>query len=190
MSRQFWTELLSWTTANGTAVSNTVTESVLFTNLTVPANYLQDGRSLDIHASGSYSTASATPGVNFIWSLRWGGVSGTLICKSGGLITPTTTALTNGVWELNIRLTTRTNGSSGTVMAIGNVMLHDTTAQTMRSATNIGAFGPMTQGGQSVPAVATLDLTADTALALTITHSAASASNVTTGMNYQVMSLN
>lgn len=190
MSRQFWQETLAWATADGTAVSNTVTETILFPNVTIPANYLQDGRALIIHASGKYGTASATPGVNFIWSLRWGGVSGTLICKSGGLITPTTTALSNGIWVFEARIQTRANGSSGTVVGIGNVFLHDTTAQTMRSATNVGAFGPVSQGGQSTPATATLDLTADTALAFTITQSAANASNTMTGMNYFVESMN
>ena len=75
-------------------------------------------------------------------------------------------------------------------MANGFVFLHDTTAQTMRSATNVGAFGPLTQGGQATPAVATLDLTADTAFAFTITHSATGASNSTTGLNYNMESMN
>lgn len=190
MSRQFWSECLAWATADGTAVNTTVTETVLFPNITIPANYLQDGRSLRLTALGKYGTASATPGVNFIWSVRWGGTSGVLICKSGGLITPTTTALSNGMWDLMAMLQTRSNGSSGTIMGNGVVHLHDTTAQTMRSATNVGAFGPMCNGGQATPAVATCDLTADTALSLTITMSASSASNTMTGLNYTLEALN
>ena len=190
MSRQFWSETLSWAVSSGSPVSNTVTETILFPNVNIPANYMKDGRCLRMRAMGSYGTASATPGVNFIWSVRWGGVSGTLICKSGGIITPTTTALSNGLWDLEVYLQTRTNGSSGTVMGNGVVHLHDTTVQTMRSATNVGATGPMTNGGQATPATATLDLTADTALSLTITQSAANASNTMTGLNYTIESLN
>jgi hypothetical protein len=45
-------------------------------------------------------------------------------------------------------------------------------------------------GGVVTPAAATLDLTADTALAITATWSAASASNTLTGLNYILESLN
>lgn len=190
MSRQYWEEMIAWATSDGAAVTNTVTETILFPNVTIPANYLQDGRALRVTATGKYSTTSASPGVNFIWTFRWGGVAGTLITKSGGLVTPTTTALTNGVWQVEAIFQTRSNGSSGTVMANGMVFLNDTTAQTMRSATNVGAFGPLSNGGQATPAVATLDLTADTAFALTITHSATGASNSTTGLTYNIESMN
>lgn len=190
MSRQFWEELLFWATSSGTAVAATTTETILFPNVTIPANYMQDGRCLRMIVMGQYGTGSATPGVNFIWSVRWGGVAGTLICKSGGLITPTTTALSAGFWNLEVILQTRSNGSSGTIMGNGWVMLHDTTAQTMRSATNVGAFGPITNGGQATPAVATVDLTADTALSITITQSANTAGNTMTGLNYTVEALN
>lgn len=190
MSRQFWTECLTWATSDGTSVSNTVTESVIYPNVTIPGNFMQDGRCLRLTAIGKYGTASATPGVNFIWSVRWGGVSGTLICKSGALVTPTTTALSNGLWDVTVMLQTRSNGSSGTLMGNGWVHLHDTTAQTMRSATNVGAFGPLSNGGQATPAAATVDLTADTALSFTITESAASASNTVTGLNYTIEALN
>jgi len=190
MSRQYWVELIAWATANGTAVNTTTSETILFPNTTIPANYMQDGRSLRLRAMGSYGTVSATPGVNFIWSIRLGGVAGVVVCKSGGIITPTTTALVAGLWDLEVYMTTRSNGSSGTIMGNGIVHLHDTTVQTMRSATNIGATGPMTNGGQATPAVATVDLTADQALSVTITMSASSGTNTMTGMNYTLESMN
>lgn len=189
-SRQYFMETIYWATADGTAVSNTTTETILSPNVTIPAFYMNDGRALRVTATGKYSTASATPGVNFIWGFRWGGVAGTLITKSGALVTPTTTALSNGLWFVEIILQTRSNGSAGTLMGNGKVELHDTTAQTMRSATNVGAFGPITNGGQSTPAVATLDFTSDTAFSFTTTQSAASGSNTQTLLTYHIESLN
>ena len=44
MSRQYWSETLSWATADGTAVNTTTTETIIFPNVTIPANYMQDGR--------------------------------------------------------------------------------------------------------------------------------------------------
>jgi len=39
MSRQFWQEALWWAVTDGTAVANTTTETIVFPNVTVPANY-------------------------------------------------------------------------------------------------------------------------------------------------------
>lgn len=185
MSRQFWSETLTWATADGVAVANTVTETILFPNVTIPANYLQDGRSLRISAKGEYSN-TLTP--TLIFGLRWGGVGGTLIVKSATITTPS--GVTHVPWDLEILLTTRSNGSSGTLMANGFVMVHSGAAPTVASATGAPAVAPITNGGVTTPAVATVDLTADTALALTVTWGTANASNTITGHNYYIEALN
>ena len=64
MSRQFWQELLAWATSDGTAVANTTTETIIFPNVTVPANYMQDGRVLRLEAFGRLST-TGTPTVTY-----------------------------------------------------------------------------------------------------------------------------
>lgn len=185
MSRQFWSETLVWATASGTAVANTTTETILFPNVTIPANYMQDGRTLLIRAIGQYST-TATP--TMIFSLRWGGVAGTVLCKTAACTTPS--GVTAAMWDLDILVTTRSNGSSGTLMANGVARVHAAVAGTVASTTGEGLVTPMTAGGVVTPAVATVDLTADTALSLTLTWSAASASNTATGLNYTIMALN
>jgi hypothetical protein len=53
MSRQFWNETLTWAVANGVAVANTTTETILFPSVTIPANFLQDGRVLRLTAQGN-----------------------------------------------------------------------------------------------------------------------------------------
>jgi hypothetical protein len=180
-SRQSWIEELWWATASAAAVGNTVTETILFPNVTIPANYMQDGRSLFIQAQGQHSTLGSGT-VTLIFRLRWGGVAGTAICITGTITQ--LISLTAAVWCLEILVQTRSNGSAGTVMGIGEVRVFGATAPTIGSATGAPAVAPMTGGGQITPAVATLDLTADTALSLTIQHGAPSTSNTVTGLNY------
>lgn len=179
MSRQFWGELLAWATASGTAISNSTTETILFPNITIPANYLQDGRTIRIKAWGQISNVvTSQPTVTF--RLRWGGVAGTVLCASAAL-TASATAFTNAIWELEIMLTVRSNGSSGTVLAIGSVCAGD-----------LATIAPNYLGsaGAASPAAVTVDLTADTALALTAQWSAANASNSIQGINYYVEAMN
>lgn len=184
-SRQYWEEAIAWATADGTAVANTVSETILFPNVTIPASFLQDGRTIKLTAAGRHST-TATP--TLIFTLRWGGVAGTLITKSGAITTGS--AVAAAPWGIEILLTTRSNGSTGTVFAMGEAKLWDDAAGSTGSATNAPGIGAITQGGAATPAVATLDLTADTALALTATWSSASASNTITGHLYIIEALN
>jgi hypothetical protein len=187
MSRQFWMELIAWATASGTAVANTTTETIIFPNITIPANYLQDGRALRIRATGQHSTLGSGT-VTLLFTLRWGGVAGTVITKTAAITQ--LVSLTAALWDLDIIIQTRSNGSSGTLMANGTARVFGATAPTIGSATGAPAIAPFTNGGQITPAVATVDLTADTALALTITHGAASASNTLTGLTYNLESMN
>jgi hypothetical protein len=184
MSRQYWAETITWATSSGTAVANTTTETILFPNITIPANYMQDGRTLRLRVFGQYST-TATPTI--IFTLRWGGAAGTVLCKTAAVTLPTATAAT---WDLDIILTTRSNGSTGTIMANGHASVFAGVAPTVASSTGAAADTPLTAGGVLTPAAVTVDLTADTALSITATWSAASASNTTTGLNYTIESMN
>lgn len=185
MSRQFWVELIAWATADGTAIANTTTETILFPNVTIPANYMQDGRALRIKAFGKYST-TVTPTLQF-W-VRWGGAAGTVLCTSAAVTTPST--VTNAAWEAELMIQTRSNGATGTIMANGKLTVYAAVAPTVASATGAAAVTPMTAGGVTAPAAVTVDLTADTALSFTAKWSAASASNTITGHNYELESKN
>ena len=186
-SRQFWSEQIWWATASGTQVSNTVTETILFPNVTIPANYMQDGRTIRVTASGNHNTAGSGT-VTLLFTLRWGGVSGTAFSKTSAMTQ--LISLTNAYWELYVTLQTRTNGSSGSIMANGHAFVFGATAPTIGSATGAPAVSPFTDGGQTVPAAHTLDLTADTALSLTITMGANTSGNNVQGLNYNGESLN
>lgn len=193
MSKQFWSETITWATASATAVANTTTETVLFPNITIPANYLQDGRALRLRLFGAYGTFS-TQG-NWTFRLRWGGVAGPVMASSGAVV-PTASfgggASMTALWSAEIFVQTRSNGSAGTAMTNGDGMLYSATVPTGGTVTNYGMPFQIVSGatGGSTPAVSTLDLTADTALAITIAMSSANAANSIQGLQYYIESLN
>lgn len=185
MSRQYWEETLTWVVADGTAMANTTTETILFPNVTIPANYMQDGRVLKVTAFGRIGT-TGTP--TLVIALRWGGVSGTVITQTGALTLGS--GVTAAPWQFEAFIQTRSNGSSGTVFAMGNFVSWDDAVGSTGSATNAPGIAAATSAGAATPAAVTVDLTADTALAITGDWSAASASNTITGHLYIIESLN
>lgn len=186
MSRQFWAETLTWTTADATAVTNTTTETIVFSNVTIPANYMQDGRHLRVWMFGKFSTGTGPPTIR--WRLRWGGVGGTLLADSGTITT--IASVTNAAWNAELIISTRANGSSGSLVANGSVLLYGAVAPTVGSATGAPAIAAMTAGGITAPAAVSVDLTADTALSFTATWSASSTSHTITGMQQVIVSMN
>lgn len=182
MSRQFWSETLAWATADGTTISATAVETIIFPNITIPANFMQDGRCLRLTAYGRHTSAGQT--VTF--RARWGGVSGTVLVASGANVAPTATA---ALWETEILLQTRSNGSSGTIYGMGRMIYTDDLVSTAGSATGAPIVGLMGSAGLTTPAAVTVDLTADTALSLTSTFGTAG-SNTLTGHIYIIEALN
>jgi hypothetical protein len=177
MSRQYWSEGLTWSTSDGTAVASTAAETIAVPNVTIPANYMQDGRTICITAYGKLST-TGTP--TMIFALRWGGVAGTLLATTEAITTASGSA--NTMWSVKIYVTTRTNGATGSLFATGNATVN------LTSSTNTSqAFGV---SGFDAPAAVTVDLTADTALSFTATWSASSASNTLTTNQYYIESIN
>lgn len=192
MSRQFWSETVSWATAAGTAVANSVTETILFPNVTIPANYLQDGRVLRLRAFFAYGT-TATPTLTF--AVRWGGVAGTVLSKTAA--NTMTSAVGSGasmtaMGDIEVLIQTRSNGSSGTLMTNGVVDYFTSTAGTAGTVTNYGMTMPFASGstGGTTPVVATVDLTADTALSLTALWGTQNAANSVQGIQYTLEAMN
>lgn len=177
MSKQTWQESIFWATADGTAIANTVTETVIFPDVTIPASYMSDGRCLRLTASGKLST-TGTPTLQF--GLRWGGVSGTILAQSE--VITMGSGVTNANWALDVLVQTRLNGSSGTLLVMGRLFIH-----TAAGTVAINVWGV---SGFDAPAGVTVDLTTDKALSLTAKWGTASASNTLTGMMYLGESLN
>lgn len=176
MSRQSFVEMLG-IQDDGTAIASSTTETILWPNLTIPANYMRDGVTLRLTGFGRYST-TATPTLRF--RLRWGGVAGTVLWDSGTITLATVTAALFGIGPLMIR--TRSNGAAGSLFVIGPALLGSAAAPSVGSATGAPAIGLFGSAGDDTPAaVGSLDLTVDTALSLTAQWSASSASNTITG---------
>lgn len=192
MSRQFWEETLAWATASGTAVNTTTTETILFPNIVIPANFMQDGRVLKLTAFGGYGTTS-TPTLQF--AIRWGGVSGTLLaCQAANV---TTSGVGGGAsmtapWQIEAFIQTRSNGSSGTLFTMGYSTLSTSTLLTAGTVTHYGQMAPIVSGatGGTTPVAVTADLTADTALSLTVDWGTSNAANNIQGHMFTVEALN
>ena len=177
MSKQNWSETLAWATSDGAAVHTTTTETIIFPNVTIPANYMQDGRTLRLRVFGKLST-TATPTITF--AVRWGGVGGTLLATTEAITCASGAA--NTAWAMEVILQTRSNGSTGTILAMGEVQVN-LTASTVTA-------GVFSVSGFDAPAAVTCDLSTDTALSVTCDWSASSASNTLTGMVYTIESMN
>jgi hypothetical protein len=188
MSRQYWSEQLYWATADGTQIVSSSTETIIFPDVTVPANYMADGRTLHLWAAGRWSNV-VTSVPTLIFALRWGGVAGTVLAQSPAIVTPAG-ATTSAPWNLELIIQTRANGSSGSLFTMGYVNMTDGAAPTFGTVTNYGVVASMNSTGTTVPAAVTVDLTADTALSLTAKFSAISASNNLTGHIYTGVSMN
>ncbi len=184
MSRQFWQESLAWSTADGTPVTANGTETIIFSNITIPANYMQDGRQLECYCWGKFSTTTGPPTLRL--RVRWGGVAGTLLLDTGTITT--IASVTNAIFRVYYRLTTRVNGSAGSLLGFGEAVLFGAVAATVGSATGAPAFAPMGSAGITAPAAVTCDLSVDTALSITAAWS--SASNSLTGMSLYLDSPN
>lgn len=177
MSRQSWEECIATATQDGTAVANTTTESIVFPNITIPANFLQDGRTLRLTAYGKHST-TATPTITF--AIRFGGVSGTLLATTEAITTGS--GVSNANWMINATIQVRTNGATGTLLVMGHAAVHTSATAVAQNVFGVSGF--------DAPAAVTVDLTADAALSLTADWSAASSSNTLTGMIYHLEVLN
>jgi hypothetical protein len=182
-----WVEALVWATTDGASINTTAAETIIFPDVTIPANYMADGRTLRMRVKGKHSTLGSGT-VTTTFRVRWGGVAGTLLAASGAIVQ--LISLTNCYFDLEVFLVTRSNGSTGTIMANGTVRMHGATVPTIGSATGAPAIAPMTAGGQTAPAAVTANLIADTALSVTAQMGASSASNIIQGLQYTLEALN
>lgn len=147
---------------------------------------MQDGRILALRVQGQVSTGTGPP--TLIFGLRWGGVGGTVLAKTAACTL--VASITASMWDLDLLIQTRTNGSAGTVFALGTARIFAGVAGTVASATGEGLVTPMGSAGVLAPAAVVVDLTADTALSITATWSASSTSHTLTGLNYVIGGLN
>lgn len=158
-------------TASAT-IANTTTETTLFGSgsgtTTLPASLLAVGKSLRLRLSGVVSTDPSAGSLTIRAKLG----STTIVASSA--VTPSN-SLTNVAWVLDVDLTCRTIGASGTVIGQGMMQIADSTGRVI---------------GLAATAAVTVDTTASQAVNVTAQWGAASASNTITCSNAAIILLN
>ena len=96
------------------------------------------------------------------------------------------------LWECDVIIQTRSNGATGTLMTNGTSNLFTSTLLTAGTVTNYGQVAPIASGstGGTTPVAVTADLTADTALSVTVDWGTSNAANNIQGHWYTVEALN
>lgn len=165
-----FTETLDVLVADGTQISNSTSETIVCPDFSIPAYFMQPGRTLYIDASGVASNVVTTPGT-LTMRLRWGGVAGTVLAATAaqGL---DTTAHTNAAWRLEAWVTCRSAGASGTFLTYGTFELFSLLSS---SAANLlpALMGSAGAPGASANAAVTVDTTTAKLLSLTAQFSVA-----------------
>ena len=167
---QAFLEPLDIIIADGTQISNTVTETIICPDFSIPAFYMAPYKSIYFYAFGVNSNVITTPGT-LIMRVRWGGVAGVVLLASAaqGL---DTTARTNALWRMDGYLCCRTSGATGTFMSSGiveNINLLSSTAANLLPALLGSAGAPLASGNAAV----TVDTTTAKLLSLTAQFSVA-----------------
>jgi hypothetical protein len=134
-------------------------------SLTLPANFFTVGRTIRLKAMGVFSD-TGTPTLNVRFKL-----GSTTICSTGAVALAGT--ISNNVWSVEIELTCRTVGASGTVIAQG-LFKYD-------ESTHAG-----TTEGMASTTTTTIDTTASQAVNVTVQWGSASPSNTMTCTNLTV----
>lgn len=158
--------------ADGNTLASFTTSAAIFPKWTFPADYFKTGKTLNLKARGIWA-ATGTPTYTF----RLQNITGTTVT----LVTSAaiaTTALTNQAWELDLDIQCRSEGTGGTLLALGDV--------TMGGVTGVN-FLPATG---TAPAAATVDTTILQEWQLEIACSASSASNTVKGIHRRLLSIN
>lgn len=159
------------------SVTNTVTETTMIGagvgTLTLPANFFTIGKTIRIKLSGVYSTVAVT-GDTVTVKVKYG--STVIATKATSSLL---TGATNLSWWGEIVITCRTTGATGTVQPSGSVRYQ-------ASAAGVLAEDELNNGAATV----TIDTTASSALNVTVTHSAANASNTIKSLTATVEILN
>lgn len=112
MSYNSWGQLLVSQKVDGTAVSNTTSQTSVLNGeakFTLPANLLRVDTTFKIVAAGRISTVVTTPGT-ITWAVKFG----TVEVFNSGALAQNVTAQTNATWNMTIDLVCRAIGSSTT----------------------------------------------------------------------------
>lgn len=193
MSLQSWQETLITAQVDGTALTNSTTQtSILPTTAryTLPSNYFSAiGKTLRLKAFGRVSTVVTTPGnITFLFCL--GTVASPINAFTSGASALNVVAQTNASWELEMLLTCRAigSGTSANMMGLSRwISRASLNAPAVGTTTGVGAV----LGPDTAPAVGTgFDSTITNVVDLQATFSVANAANSIQLHGFTLESLN
>jgi len=146
--------------AAGTALTSSTTETVIPTaaqcqgSRTIPANFLKVGNQIRVRARGIYSTPTGSDTINM--RARYGGTGGVQLAATGA-VDPGLASTAFG-WDIDVVLTVRSIGASGTVVAAGGFHVRQDNAT--NGTNNWFPMGANTTITIDTTVATTIDLTA------------------------------
>lgn len=180
MARNTWVTLFNddpgGLSADGTTLASFTTSAPIFPLIVWPANYFKTGRLIHMRARGVYGS-TATP--TMTWRLQ-NTVGTTVTIVTSNAIT-LTSSVTNQAWEFDCQIQCRSEGSSGTLLAFGDLNLG--TSATASTTFYLPASG-------TAPTTATVDTTKSQTWGLEVACSASAAQNTVKGIILECKSLN
>lgn len=183
MARNTWVQLYNedprGLSTNGLTVANTTTSSPIFPTIVFPANYFKSGRLIHLRARAEYGTTTGSPTLTFRLQNTVGTTVTLVTSAAYGL---GASANSNNKLEFDIQVQCRTEGTSGTLLASGDVAIGSATAS-ISSTIYLPAVG-------TAAATATVDTTIAQTWGLEAAWSAANASNTITGIILELKTIN
>lgn len=176
MARNTWVALENTDprglSADGFTLATFTTSAPIFPPLALPANFWKVGKLLHVRARGIWA-ATATPTYTF----RLQNTVGTVVTVVTSAAI-TVSAIVNQAWELDVQIQCRSEGTAGTLLAQGDLLMGGVTGAIFLPATG------------TAPGVVTVDTTIAQSLGVEIACSASSASNTVKGTILEAKSIN
>lgn len=150
--------------ADGAQILNTTDETIMCPNFAFGANdpRIYQGATFRGTLGFDVSNVVTTPGT-ITFKVRWGGVSGSILCQSAAIQMDTTAHSAFTGW-MEFVLTWRSIGAAGSCFGMGFVLLNNVAD----AAAAAPQYHTMTSAGANVPAVvSSLDTTTAKELAVT-----------------------
>jgi len=143
MSFQSWQETLIVAKSDGTALTASVTATSILpaaARCTIPAGFMQPGKTVRLTARGRVSNIVTTPGTLTL-DVRMGPTSN-IIVWNGGAMALNIVAKTNVTWDFDVLLTCRAEGSgtSANLMGIGQFTSESVIGSPLPSAGGAGTL--------------------------------------------------
>jgi hypothetical protein len=180
VARNTWVSLFNddprGLSADGLTLASFTTSAPVFPTIVFPANYFKTGKLLHMRARGLYGS-TATP--TMTWRLQ--NTVGTTVTVATSNAITLASSVTNQAWEFDMQIQCRSEGTSGTLFAFGDLNLGLTA--TTSTTYYIPASG-------TAPATATVDTTIAQTWGLEVACSASAAQNTVKGLILELKSVN